>query len=713
MYVASTILLRLKTLALAALLATLAACSGDNSSTGSDLPAVVVEVPAVVQEQAPSNAETGVTLPADTAPSDANEDPASLDTIALPAEPENPVPEQPVDDITEGNAETAAGQGDENTTDAATAIPELPVNETLDDALATDSLIPRNSPLDIFVPASQPVPTSAPPPVQPVHESPTLTPDTPLPEPVISAPAGFDTSANAAPFFDNLGTTVVLAGQTMELAVIPRDTDGSIPGLFTGPLPVGSQFRDNFDGTKSIVWRPLEPDVGIHEFSVTAVDAIEPLYRTTQLLRVFVQLPDDLSSIVNLPPAIDLILPHRARAGDELVMLVKGTDPNGHTPQLDILNPPANSTFDVLPDDDRIRVLRWQSNINDTGIHEFHFRVIDAFDSSSIAERTAVVELASDTAFRRPGARLRSLAESRDLYIGYASLKDFDVRPDSGIYTAIAVEEFNMLTTENSVKWGTINPQPNEWRWKSFDKEMQLAYDNDLLVHGHPLIWHQQLPPWISNLPSNQLEGVMLDYISHVITRYGAHVPLWDVVNEALEEDGTYRRSVWFESMGEDYIASAFRQAARNAPRSRLLYNDYDVAWEGPKADGMYRLVTRLLDEGVPLHGVGFQLHIFTDFDLQGSVRQNFQRFADLGLEIYITELDISLSAGATVERQAELYRDIMSLCLEQPACKALQTWGFTDRYSWRGQYDPLIFDRDYNAKPAYFSLQQRLSQSN
>ena len=428
-------------------------------------------------------------------------------------------------------------------------------------------------------------------------------------------------------------------------------------------------------------------------------------------MRVFVELPDDLSTIVNLPPAIDLILPHRARAGDEVVMLVKGTDPNGHVPQLDILNPPANSTFDELLDDKQIRVLRWQTSDNDTGLHEFRFRVVDAFNASLTAERSATIELSSNNDFVRPGPRLRSLAASRDFYVGYASLKDFDVRPDSGIYTAIATEEFNMVTTENSVKWGEVNPEPNEWRWKSFDKEMQLAHANGMLMHGHPLIWHRQLPGWVRELPIHQREGVMLDYITHVITRYGAYVPLWDVVNESLEEDGTFRQSIWFESMGESYIDKAFEQAARNAPRSRLLYNDYDVAWEGPKADGMYRLVKRLLDEGVPLHGVGFQLHIFTDFDLQDSVRRNFQRFADLGLEIYVTELDVSLRSGASLEQQAAVYQDIMSLCLEQPACRALQTWGFTDRYSWRKQYDPLMFDDDYNTKPAYFTLQQRLSQ--
>ena len=183
------------------------------------------------------------------------------------------------------------------------------------------------------------------------------------------------------------------------------------------------------------------------------------------------------------------------------------------------------------------------------------------------------------------------------------------------------------------------------------------------------------------------------------------------MVNESFENDGSFRRSVWYNAMGEGYIEKAFRQARINSPLSRLIYNDFDVAFEGPKADAMFNLVSRLLDEGVPIDGVGFQMHLDTSFDRFDSVRRNFQRFADLGLEIYITELDVSQFSGIQEDRQASIYRDVLSVCLEQSACKAVQLWGLTDRYSWRRAFSPLPLNGNYDAKPAYFSLQQRLSE--
>ena len=667
----------------------------------------------------PSNASTAATAENSDAPtlSEPSPTPSIVEAPVVPSTP-----------VTGGSS--AAGPvnddviaSDESNSNANTPADEPIVEPQIDTSTVGDtetqaavnspvrSLVAPGSDLATYVPVERPVPSLRAPPAQPVVVAPVINEGTPLPAPVVSVPPGVDTTINFPPFFENLGVSIIAAGQTLTLPVVPRDQNGNIPGLFTGPLPEGARFEDNFDGTKSIVWRPLQPDVGLHEISITAVDATEPLLRTTQLARVFVQLPADESSIVNLPPAIDRVVPHRARAGDEVVIQVKGTDPNGHIPRLELLSSLDNFSFEVLEEDERIRVLRWQTLESDVGIHQLRFRVTDAIDPGMTAESTIEIQLSDPNAFVRPGPRLRTLASNRDFYIGYASLLNFDQRPDSAIYTDIAVSEFNMVSTENSLKWGIVNPQPNVWRWDAFDKEMLLAHEHGMLMHGHPIIWHRQLPGWLSNLRLDQVEQVMLDYVDYVADRYGPHVALWDVVNESLEEDGSFRNSIWFQSMGESYIDQAFRQAAISAPFSRLLYNDFDVAWEGPKSDAMFRLVSRMLDEGVPLHGVGFQMHIFTDFDLLDSVERTFQRFADLGLEIYITELDISQAGAPDLARQAQLYQDIMSLCLRQAACKALQTWGFTDRYSWRSNYDPLIFDDDYNAKSAYFALQQRLTQ--
>ena len=147
-----------------------------------------------------------------------------------------------------------------------------------------------------------------------------------------------------------------------------------------------------------------------------------------------------------------------------------------------------------------------------------------------------------------------------------------------------------------------------------------------------------------------------------------------------------------------------------------LLLNEFDIEVNGPKADGFFALVERLLSRDVPLDAIGFQMHLFTPFNQFDEVRQKFQLAADMGLDIYITELDVSFPEGTTAgnrdfERQAAVYSEIAAICLEQPRCRSIQTWGFTDQYSWREPLEPLLFDARYQAKPSYRALQQRLSQ--
>jgi len=204
----------------------------------------------------------------------------------------------------------------------------------------------------------------------------------------------------------------------------------------------------------------------------------------------------------------------------------------------------------------------------------------------------------------------------------------------------------------------------------------------------------------------------MREFIDRMLKRYSDRVPVWDVVNEVFEDDGSYRNSVWYEAMQERYIEIAFRQARESAPNARLLYNDYDVAWNGPKSTSMFTMLQSLKDRDVPLDGVGFQMHIFADFDRFDEVEANFQKAANLDLNIYITELDVSMEDEHTEAQQAQVYRRVLDICLKQPRCKGLQTWGFTDQYSWRRKFSPLYLDRAYQVKPAYTAMQQRLSEN-
>ena len=177
----------------------------------------------------------------------------------------------------------------------------------------------------------------------------------------------------------------------------------------------------------------------------------------------------------------------------------------------------------------------------------------------------------------------------------------------------------------------------------------------------------------------------------------------------SMTEDGQLRESIWFKGMGAGYIREAFLTAKQSDPDAALIYNDYDVAWINTKSDAMYELMQRELAAGTPIDGVGIQMHLRTGFDDFESVIQNLQRFADLGLDIYITEFDVAIDEPDGELRQAEIYKRSLEICLSQPRCKAMQSWGFTDRYSWRSSFNPLMFTDQYQAKPAYFAWQKTL----
>jgi endo-1,4-beta-xylanase len=201
----------------------------------------------------------------------------------------------------------------------------------------------------------------------------------------------------------------------------------------------------------------------------------------------------------------------------------------------------------------------------------------------------------------------------------------------------------------------------------------------------------------------------MREYIDRVMRRYAGDIALWDVVNESFEDDGRLRNSVWYQAMGERYIDIAFRQARQSDPLATLIYNDYDVAWFGPKADAMFTMLQGLRDRGVPIDGVGFQMHVYAAFDAFEELRANIRRAESMGLDVYITEFDVSMVDDNTEEQQAAVYAEVLSICLEEAACRAVQTWGFTDQYSWRRDFTPLILDTSYQPKPAYFALQSVL----
>jgi endo-1,4-beta-xylanase len=211
---------------------------------------------------------------------------------------------------------------------------------------------------------------------------------------------------------------------------------------------------------------------------------------------------------------------------------------------------------------------------------------------------------------------------------------------------------------------------------------------------------------------------------------YAGQVFAWDVINEALDENGKVRDSIWynrpgigFSGQGTAYIEQVFRWAHAADPKALLFYNEAEGEGINRKSDAIYSVIKGFKQRGVPIDGIGLQMHIPSlEFDGPGTTA-NIARLTDLGLQVHITELDVSLpldSNGSVwaedLARQAEIYRGIVRACLNSPGCTAIQTWGFTDKYSWIGSHSrgtrgqPLPFDRTYRPKAAYWAILQELS---
>jgi len=529
----------------------------------------------------------------------------------------------------------------------------------------------------------------------------------PLPA-VINIPDNIDPTTNAAPFFENLSDVEAVAGDQLEIIYKPVDPDGDVPGMFPNELPPGASFDDNFDGSKTYRWQPLQNNVGINEFTVTAIDPLNDQYRTVRTIRIKVELPTDLSTIPNVAPTLDTYLPHTVRQNDVVVLELKGIDLNGTIPSLELLSTLPNASFVQHPRYEEIYTLQFTAAT--LGQLDIDILARDSIDSSLTSTGTVTLNVLPSSAFVRSGERLKTLAAARNIQFGYASLQEFYHRPDGGIYADTAASEFNLVTPENSMKMDQVNPLPGRYQFADIDNLLNFAQLNSMKVHGHPVLWHRQLPKWIQDAPLTSIEGHMREYIDRLMGRYKNDIKLWDVVNEAIGDNGGFRDSIWYNAIGESYLDTAYRQARQTVPDATLLLNDFDIAFNGPKADTLFIMLDGLISRNVPIDGVGFQMHVFSNFDQYDEVRENFQKVADRDLDIYITELDVALSAGASLQNQADVYKSIVEICLEQLRCKAIQTWGFTDQYSFRRIFSPLLFDSSYKPKPAYTAIQDALS---
>jgi endo-1,4-beta-xylanase len=309
---------------------------------------------------------------------------------------------------------------------------------------------------------------------------------------------------------------------------------------------------------------------------------------------------------------------------------------------------------------------------------------------------------------------LRQLASQRGLFVGAAV--DANQLSGNATYRQVLAREYNSVTAENAMKWGSIEATRGQFNWAPADALVSFAQANGQSVYGHTLVWHSQAPSWINSLPAAELRTVVQQHITTQVTRYRGAVRAWDVVNEAFNEDGTLRQSVFLNQLGQSYIADAFRAARAADPNAKLYINDFNVEGVNAKSTALFNLVRDLRAQGVPIDGVGIQAHLILN-QVPSNLLQNLQRFASLGVDIAITELDIRMQLPpdqTKLTQQANDYRTVLQACLAVPRCTTFTTWGFTDAFSWvpgffSGQGAALPFNENFQPKPAYTALVQAL----
>ena len=283
---------------------------------------------------------------------------------------------------------------------------------------------------------------------------------------------------------------------------------------------------------------------------------------------------------------------------------------------------------------------------------------------------------------------------------------------------------FRVITPENAMKFATLRPSQDVYDFADADRVMDFAEKHRLAVRGHTLAWHNQLSSWVAELPASARGSALREHIHTVVGRYRARIEQWDVVNEPLDDDGEPRRTPWFEASGIDYIEDAFRWAHEADPSARLYLNDYNVEDLCAKSDAYFVLVQRLLARRVPIHGFGVQGHRIVG-DPPSTMRQNLQRFADLGLEVALTEVDIRMpvepcgrsgevreaSVGGVPTTamgvQAGDYASMIDAAAAVRECTAFVLWGLSDAHSWiPGTFSGFgaahVLDGGLRPKPAF-----------
>lgn len=387
------------------------------------------------------------------------------------------------------------------------------------------------------------------------------------------------------------------------------------------------------------------------------------------------------------------------------------------------------------------------TNMANSNIRYFVFRRIIAITEKSMKTKrfglcVAFAAFCATAAWATPATTLK---ESYPFAVGVAinanQAAGLDSRADP-----VVKREFNSISPENDLKWERIHPMPDRYDFSGADRYVAFGVTNGMFTVGHVLVWHSQTPDWVFRdangqlLTRDALLKRMRDHIFTVVGRYKGRINAWDVVNEAIADDGGLRQSMWYKIIGEDYVAKAFAYAHEADPQAELIYNDYNL--ENPvKRRTAIALLKSLKAEGVPVTTVGLQGHYILDWPDLKQLDDAISDFAALGLKTAVTELDIDVlprgdtaktadvnvrmtnnssmnpyanGLPADIEKlQSDRYAGIFAICLKyRKSVDRVTIWGVTDADTWHNDWPmkgrtaySLLFDRAGRPKPAYFAI--------
>ena len=331
-------------------------------------------------------------------------------------------------------------------------------------------------------------------------------------------------------------------------------------------------------------------------------------------------------------------------------------------------------------------------------------------------------------------------AFKKEFLIGSA-VNDFHITGKDSLGVKLVQTEYNTITPENSMKWMYMEPEKGIFNFEMADQYIDFSTKNDLAFIGHNLVWHSQLADWVAEIDNKEeLSESLKNHVQTIASRYKGKIHGWDVVNEALNEDGTLRNSIFLEKLGPEYLVNSFKWAQEADPDVELYYNDYNMA-NPEKRAGAVKLVKMLQENGAKIDGIGMQGHWNLEGPSLNEIEESILAYSKLGLKVMITELDITVLPnpwdleGAEVSQNfensefmnpypdqlpdsvsnklANRYQDIFKL-FKKHADKISRVtfWGVNDRQSWlngwpiRGRTNyPLLFDKDYRPKAAYDSV--------